>query len=130
VESRLLVFPTPGVNPLAVAARPLALAGTLSLEEPVTDLQGCAFQAATILLCSGSSGLLELDLAHPVGAGQPDAATVQVLGPVPEAGGCSGTYEPEGLDVDRQLGQLRIAVSQPGICNLLTQVYAYRLPAG
>lgn len=125
VETRLLVFPTPVVNPAAPAGQPLRSAGNVTLDQAVTGLQGCGFMSATSLICTDQSHVVELDLDHPVGQGGRVSASVRVLGPVPEAGGCPGPYEPEGVDVDRALGQLRIEVSQPGVCSLLTQVYEY-----
>lgn len=59
-------------------------------------------------------------------AAVPVTGAVRDVGPLPEVGGCAGAYEPEGVDVDRSLGQLRVEISQPGPCNLLTQVYEYR----
>lgn len=131
VDDRLLVFPTPILNRTVPAGRPLPLAGTVALREPAGYLQGCAFQSATRLVCSAPSQILQIDLDRPLGPPAPDSATVTVLGPAPAAGSCSGRYETEGVDVDRRLGLLRIAVAPPGLCNLLTQVYEYRLdPAG
>ena len=125
-EQRLLVFPTPMVNRSYAAGQPLPLAATVHLDKEVSDLQGCAFATATTLLCSDSSDLLRIDLNRPV---QPDsllAGSVSTVGALPEVGGCSGPYESEGVDVDRPLGQLRLEMSQPGVCHLATQVYAYR----
>jgi hypothetical protein len=125
-ERRLLVFPTPLINPSSSAGSPLLLAGTIALLQPVTDLQGCAFTSSTNILCTDANDLLELQLDDPIQPDHMPSATVHTIGSIPEVGGCQGAYEPEGIDVDRALGQLRIEVSQPGICNLLTQVYEYR----
>jgi hypothetical protein len=138
---RLLVFPTPVLNPFAGSAihpSPLPIAGAIQLDHPVRDLQGCTFVTGVELLCASSdpaSGLwpapdplLEINLAHPV-RGLPGSATnlasVSDLGPIPGVGTCPGAYEPEGVDFDPATGILRIEVSQPGECGILTQVYAY-----
>lgn len=123
---RLLVFPTPGVNGMWQEGAPLPMVATVQLSPPVSDVQGCSFLDATTLVCADLSDLIEVDLDRPLSAAGA-SGTVRVLGPVPEVGGCSGTYEPEGVDIDRALGQLRFAVNQPGVCSLFTQVYEYRL---
>lgn len=129
-ESRLLVFPTPMINPAYSPGAPLPLAATIHLREPVSDLQGCAFATATSLMCSGSSDLLEIDLDQPIQPGYYLSATVHALGPLPEGGTCQGTYEPEGVDIDRALHQLRVEMTQSGVCALFTQVYQYRWIGG
>lgn len=135
-ESRLLVYPTPVVNPGAPPGRPLPLAGTISLDRAVRDLQGCAFASSTRLVCADSDPssdlwpepdqVLQVDLAGPL-SGSSTSARVTMLGQVPMTSGCTGPYEPEGVDIDRPDGLLRLTVAPPGICNLYTQVYEYRL---
>ncbi len=126
VERRLLVFPTPAINSSSPGGRPLPLVATVALRTPVSDLQGCAFTSPIDLVCTDAEDLLGLKLDHPIQPNHALAAAVHTIGSIPEVGGCQGSYEPEGVDVDRTLGQLRIEVSQPGICKLLTQVYEYR----
>lgn len=128
VERRMLVFPTPAVNRGYPVGQPLPLAATIHLDRTVSDVQGCAFATATTLLCSDPSDLVEIDLDRPVQAASPVTGSVRSVGPLPEVGGCAGPYEPEGVDVDRSLQQLRVEISQPGPCNLVTQVYEYRRP--
>lgn len=48
---RLLVHPMPGAV-FTTPAQNLPLAGTIRLDHPVRDVQGCDFQTATRLLCS------------------------------------------------------------------------------
>lgn len=129
-ERRLLVLPMPGVNPAAPALGPLPLSGTVTLNEPVANLQGCAFSTATRLLCTDAAQVLELDLDRPVGGLGQQLARVRPLGPVPMYSDCQGTYEPEGLDVERVRRELRIEVAPPRPCNVLMQVYEYRLSVG
>lgn len=128
LESRFLVFPTPGLNRAYAAGSPLPLASTIQLDRAVTDVQGCAFTNAIQMLCDEDAGeLVEVNLDRPLDGDNVDPAEVAAIGPLPMSGSCPGTYEPEGVDVDRALGQLRVEISQPGACNLFTAVYEYRL---
>lgn len=134
-EDRLLVFPTPGVNPEAVSGRPLALVGQIDLGHTVRDVQGCAFEDAAELLCSDSDPatdlwgvpdqLLAVRLHAPLGPGV-TAASTSLVGRIPTVSPCSGVYEPEGLDIDRTAHILRIAVNPPPPCGIFTQIYEYR----
>lgn len=92
----------------------------------MSDLQGCAFATSTVLMCSDSSDLLEIDLDGPVDPRHHLSATVHALGALPEVSNCEGPFEPEGVDVDRARRRLRVEILQPGACNLFTQVYEYR----
>jgi hypothetical protein len=134
--SRLLVFPTPILNPIApVAADHMSLAATISLDHPVRDIQGCTFFSATTLLCSTDDlrtdlwpaphQLLQITLHRPL-AGRHMAAKVTSLGELPLPGDCHGTSEVEGIDYDATTRLLRIEVRAPGRCGLATTVYAYR----
>jgi hypothetical protein len=125
LERRLLVFPTPVINRSYATARNLPLAATITLQQPVDDLQGCAFATATSLVCTDADDLLDVELNRPVQPAAQLSAMVRAVGALPEVGGCQGGYEPEGVDIDRARQQLRIEISQPGICNALTQVYEY-----
>jgi hypothetical protein len=136
-ETRLLVFPTPLVNPEAPASRAgdLPLAATISLDRPVRDVQGCAFTSPTVLLCpSDDPGkdlwptdhqLLEVRLPHALD-GSATTATVVSLGQLPEQSICPGTFEPEGIDYEARTGELRVEVNPPAPCDLTTTVYDYR----
>ncbi len=138
-EWRLLVFPTPVLNPAGRPGSPLPLVGVVTLTRPVRDLQGCAFATATRLLCSASDPgrdlwptpdpLLEIDLQHalsPAPGGASTSATVSDIGELPQSSPCQGSYEPEGVDLVRP-GDLRVEVRPPGLCGVVTQVYEYRL---
>jgi hypothetical protein len=114
------------INASSPAGRALALVATIALDQPVNDLQGCAFTSSTSLVCSDGEDLVGVQLDHPIRPYHVLPATVHIIGPIPAMGGCQGAYEPEGVDVDRPLRQLRLEVSQPGICSLLTEVYEYR----
>lgn len=71
--SRLLVFPTPGVNPGTSPSANLPQASTVRLDHAVRDVQGCDFLSATRLLCSSddpagtlfgiTKPLLQIDLS-------------------------------------------------------------------
>ncbi|HET9689983.1 MAG TPA: hypothetical protein VFP61_02440 [Acidimicrobiales bacterium] len=143
VERRFLVFPTPGVA--APASSSLPLVGTVALDRPARDVQGCAFVDAVTLVCATADPgtdlwpvpdqVLRVRLARPLTASIPAAtgavppatpATVTLLGPVPAASLCVGAYEPEGVDVDPATGRLRVEVVPPGQCATATQVYEYR----
>jgi hypothetical protein len=131
-ERRLLVFPAPtGAAP----AGPLALAGQITLDRPVNQIQGCAFVAATRLLCvSDDPGttlwptpfpLLQVDLPAPLD-GATTTATVTDLGGLPLVSRCRGAFEPEGIDDDRATGTLRVEVAPPSPCSVAMTVYDYR----
>ncbi len=123
--TRLLVFPAPGLNPATSPSRDLALAGTINLDRPVRDVQGCDFVTATRLLCSSddpagtlfgiAKPLLQVDLAAPLSGTTVDA-TVTALRQIPLASACSGSFEVEGIDYDRRDGTLRILVMSPSVC--------------
>lgn len=129
---RLLVFPTPLVNP-AASAGSLAMAAVIPLDHPVRNVQGCVFSNPTQLLCStqdpgtdlwpSPDQLLELTLIHPLD-GTATTADVRYLGALPLLSECVGTYEPEG--VDYHSGTLRVEVRAPGTCGLAVTVYQYR----
>jgi hypothetical protein len=137
--NRLLVFPTPLINAAAGSGASLPLAGTIRLDHPVRDVQGCAFVTATELLCSSDDPstdlwptprqLLEVTLPEPLdGAGV--VAAVHSLGELPDGGLCSGYYEVEGIDYAAQSGVLRVAVTPPGLCAVETTIYDYTAAGG
>ncbi|MFE2538058.1 hypothetical protein, partial [Streptomyces sp. NPDC059371] len=81
--NRLLVFPTPGVNPATSPSADLPQASTINLDHAVRDVQGCDFVTATRLLCSSddpagtlfgmTKPLLQIDLSGGAGGGGPRA---------------------------------------------------------
>lgn len=118
---RLLVFRIPALG------RPVTripLAGTIALTHRVRDVQGCAFDGATHLLCSTNDPssdlfptgrqLLDIALAHPLD-GRPDSGTPRYLGTVAVGFPCgtspTAVGEVEGLDVSGQT--LRVLVNSP-----------------
>ena len=132
---RLLVFPTPMINPAAPPdARTIPLATSISLDRPVRYVQGCAFISPLRLLCSTDDPgtdlwptpdqLLQVTLSRPL-SGQPMTAQVTSLGQLPLRGACTGTYEVEGIDFQASTGVLRVEVRPPGICGLFMVVYDY-----
>lgn len=137
--SRLLVFPTPGVNPDTSPSADLPQVATVHLDRPVRDVQGCDFADATTLLCSSddpegalfgvTKPLLRIDLAAaPDGAGDVDGA-VTALRQLPLRSGCAGEFEAQGVDHDRRTGTLRVIVMSPGPCVLVDSM-TYRLTRG
>lgn len=133
--TRLLVFPTPGVNASTSPSANLPQASTINLDHAVRDVQGCDFVTATQLLCSSddpegslfgiTKPLLQIDLsAAPSGSGDV-TGHVTALRQLPLRSSCSGTFEAEGIDYDRRTGTLRVIVVSPGFC-VLTDSKTYR----
>ncbi|MEU9590995.1 hypothetical protein ACGF7W_27940 [Streptomyces sp. NPDC048219] len=136
---RLLVFPTPGVNPATSPSANLPQAATVRLDRAVRDVQGCDFLDATTLLCSSddpegslfglTKPLLRIDLsAAPAGTADV-TGRVTALRQLPLRSACSGGFEAEGVDYDRRTGTLRVIVVSPGFC-VLTDSRTYRLTRG
>ncbi len=143
--TRLLVFPTPILNPAATdAAADLPVVAQIDLDTTVVDIQGCTFQSPTRLFCSSDDpvaqnglprkALLQLDLDHPLD-GHDVAGHVTPLFalPVPQSscpitapGSWPGDMEIEGVDFDRVRGELRVEIIPPGICGGNARVYVYR----
>ncbi|MEU0786181.1 hypothetical protein ABZ341_31950 [Streptomyces sp. NPDC006173] len=132
---RLLVFPTPGVNPATSPGANLPQASTVHLDHGVRDVQGCDFVTSTRLLCSSddpagtlfgiTKPLLQIDLtAEPNGTADV-SGHVTALRQLPLRSSCSGTFEAEGIDYDRRTGTLRVIVVSPGFC-VLTDSKTYR----
>ncbi|MFD6490840.1 hypothetical protein [Streptomyces sp. NPDC060188] len=136
---RLLVFPTPGVNPATSPGANLPQASTVHLDHGVRDVQGCDFVTSTRLLCSSddpagtlfgiTKPLLQIDLtAEPNGSANV-SGHVTALRQLPLRSSCSGTFEAEGIDYDRRTGTLRVIVVSPGFC-VLTDSKTYRFTRG
>ncbi|MGP4091444.1 hypothetical protein [Streptomyces sp. KR55] len=133
--NRLLVFPTPGINPGTSPAANLPQASTVHLDHAVRDLQGCDFVSATRLLCSSddpagtlfgiTKPLLQIDLSAEPNGTADVTGHVTALRRLPLRSGCSGTFETEGIDYDRRTGTLRVIVLSPGFC-VLTDSMTYR----
>ncbi|WP_329224906.1 hypothetical protein [Streptomyces canus] len=133
--TRLLVFPTPGVNASTSPSANLPQAATVTLDHAVRDVQGCDFLNATQLLCSSddpagtlfgyTKPLLQIDLsAAPTGSANV-TGHVTALRQLPLRSSCSGAFEAEGIDYDRRTGTLRVIVVSPGFC-VLTDSKTYR----
>ena len=135
---RLLVFPTPGVNPVTSPSANLPQAATVHLDHAVRDVQGCDFLDATTLLCSSddpagtlfgiTKPLLQIDLAA-APDGTDVTGHVTALRQLPLRSACSGDFEAEGIDYDRRTGTLRVIVVSPGFC-VLTDSVTYRFTRG
>ncbi|MFG2327491.1 hypothetical protein [Streptomyces sp. NPDC048568] len=132
---RLLVFPTPGVNPATSPSANLPQAATVRLDHAVRDVQGCDFLDATTLLCSSddpagtlfgiTKPLLRIDLSAAPNGTADVSGHVTALRQLPLRSACSGDFETEGIDYDRRTGTLRVIVASPGFC-VLTDSKTYR----
>ncbi|MGW8633773.1 hypothetical protein [Streptomyces sp. NPDC055793] len=132
---RLLVFPTPGVNPATSPSANLPQASTVRLDHAVRDVQGCDFLDATTLLCSSddpegtlfgiTKPLLRIDLSAAPNGAADVTGHVTALRQLPLRSACSGDFETEGIDYDRRTGTLRVIVVSPGFC-VLTDSKTYR----
>lgn len=132
---RLLVFPTPGVNPATSPGANLPQASTVRLDHAVRDVQGCDFVTATQLQCSSddpdgslfgiTKPLLQIDLSAEPNGTADVTGHVTALRQLPLRSSCSGTFEAEGIDYDRRTGTLRVIVVSPGFC-VLTDSKTYR----
>ncbi|MFE5186107.1 hypothetical protein [Streptomyces sp. NPDC056628] len=136
--TRLLVHPTPGVNPSTSPSANLPWTSSIRLDRPVRDVQGCDFRDATTLLCSSddpdgslfgiTKPLLQIDLSAAPGASDV-TGRVTALRQLPLRSSCSGSFETEGIDYDRRTGTLRVIVVSPGFC-VLTDSKTYRFTRG
>ncbi|MGW0629266.1 hypothetical protein [Streptomyces sp. NPDC002758] len=137
--SRLLVFPTPGVNPSTSPSANLPQAATVNLDHAVRDVQGCDFSGPTTLLCSSddpdgslfgiTKPLLQIDLSAEPNGTADVSGHVTALRRLPLRNSCSGTFEAEGIDYDRRTGTLRVIVVSPGFC-VLTDSKTYKFTRG
>lgn len=137
VMNRLLVFPTPILNPVSSrTGGTLSTAGQITLDHPVRDVQGCDFVNPTRLLCSSDDPgtdlfatpkqLLQIDLPAPL-TGAPITGHVTSLGQLPLNSTCNGTFEAEGIDYYAPSKTLRVEVIPPPVCgDLVTTVYRYQ----
>jgi hypothetical protein len=136
VMTRLLIFPTPVLNPATPpTGGALPLSGTIALDHPVRNVQGATFVSATRLLCSTNDEgtdlwptprqLLEVNLVAPL-VGAATSAQVTSLGELPTESICPGTFEVEGIDYDATAGDLRVDIVPPAPCSVLTTIYRFR----
>lgn len=128
-RDRLQVFPTPVLNPSAPQpGTNLPQAGQISLDKPVTNIQGCDFTDATHLLCSSDATtkeVLDITLDRPLD-GQPVTGHVTSAFAIPQRSVCKGTFESEGIDYDAARGTLRVEMVPPSPCLVTTAVIAYK----
>ncbi|MFI5973343.1 hypothetical protein [Streptomyces sp. NPDC051452] len=137
--TRLLVFPTPGVNRATSPSANLPQASTVQLDHAVRDVQGCDFSGPTTLLCSSddpdgslfgiTKPLLQVDLSAPPNGTADVSGHVTALRQLPLRSSCSGSFEAEGVDYDRRTGVLRVIVVSPGFC-VLTDSKTYKFTRG
>ncbi|MGW2645808.1 hypothetical protein ACWC2T_13000 [Streptomyces sp. NPDC001393] len=137
--NRLLVFPTPGVNPATSPSANLPQVSNVNLDHAVRDVQGCDFSGPTTLLCSSDDSdgslfgmtkpLLQIDLSAPPNGSGDVTGHVTARRQLPLRSACSGTFEVEGIDYDRRTGILRVIVMSPGFC-VLTDSKTYKFSRG
>lgn len=137
--TRLLVFPTPGVNPSTSPSANLPQASAVRLDHAVRDVQGCDFSGPTTLLCSSddpdgslfglTKPLLRVDLSAAPNGTADVSGHVTALRQLPLRSSCSGSFEAEGIDYDRRSGTLRVIVVSPGFC-VLTDSKTYKFALG
>lgn len=124
--SRLLVFPMPTrASPPA-----LPLAAVITLDRPVRNVQGCAFESATALLCSTNDPhtdlfgvarqILRVQLSRPLD-GRSLSAHVSLVTSVPVDPSCAATPEAEGIDVHGST----VSVLVNSGCNDVATIYRY-----
>ncbi|MEU3956016.1 hypothetical protein AB0F45_27450 [Streptomyces achromogenes] len=133
--TRLLVFPTPGVNPVTSPSADLPLVATVRLDHAVRDVQGCDFTGPTTLMCSSddpegslfglTKPLLQVDLSAPPDGTADVTGHVTAVRQLPLRSSCQGSFEAEGIDYDRRGGVLRVIVVSPGFC-VLTDSKTYK----
>ncbi len=143
VQERLLVFPTPLLNPVTpLNGGVLGLAGTIELDKPVRDVQGAAFIDERTLLCVTDDHASEARLSlWPVPRqllaitlndvfGIPStAASVECVGALPTPRFGFGAPEVEGVDYQPATGDLRVDIVPRFPWNqLLTVIYRFRRP--
>ncbi|MCZ0204590.1 hypothetical protein OZK63_04080 [Streptomyces sp. UMAF16] len=137
--TRLLVFPTPGVNPVTSPSADLPLVATVRLDHAVRDVQGCDFTGPTTLMCSSddpegslfglTKPLLQVDLSAPPDGTADVTGHVTAVRQLPLRSSCQGSFEAEGIDYDRRGGVLRVIVVSPGFC-VLTDSKTYKFTRG
>lgn len=126
--SRLQVFPAPVLNASAPApGTNLPQAGQITLDKPVTNIQGCDFTDATHLLCASddtAKEVLDVALDRPLD-GKPVTGRVSTAFAIPQRSVCKGTFETEGIDYDAARGTLRVEMVPPAPCLVTTAVISY-----
>ncbi|MFF4440924.1 hypothetical protein [Streptomyces sp. NPDC001621] len=137
--TRLLVFPTPGINAATSPSANLPQVSTVRLDHAVRDVQGCDFAGPTTLLCSSddpegslfgiTKPLLQIDLSAAPNGSSDVTGHVTALRQLPLRSSCSGGFEAEGIDYDRRTGILRVIVVSPGFC-VLTDSKTYKFSRG
>ncbi|MFC0039619.1 hypothetical protein [Actinomadura rayongensis] len=134
--NRLLVLPTPILNRSTPrTGGTLPLAGRITLDRPVRDVQGCDFVNPVTLLCATddtgtdlfptTKQLLQIKLSRPL-RGRDVTARVTSLGQLPLVSACRGEFETEGNDYDPATGLLRVEVVPPSPCDANTTIYTFR----
>ena len=138
---RLLVFPTPVLNP-ATRANPgvLWLGGTIDLDRAVRNVQGAVFLDERTLLCAtddhGTDAhaslwpvprqLLAITLAEGLDT-LPARGSVECVGSLPTPRCGFGAPEVEGIDYQPTTGDLRVDIVPRFPWNLLlTAIYRFR----
>lgn len=131
---RLLVFGNP-VHSRSLTAggrsggSDLPLAGTISLDRPLSHVQSCDFVDATHLVCAvdkPGKAVYSVRLDHPLDDAPNAHGTVTREFAVPRLSACRGEYEIEGIDVDARRRILSVSMIDPSPCLLNTKIFRYR----
>jgi hypothetical protein len=129
-QKRLQVFPAPLLNHSTPPnGGNLPQAGQITLSRTVSNIQGCDFVTATELICTSDDAakdVLKVVLPRPLD-GKPTTGQVTTLFQIPQVSKCKGAFEAEGDDFDTATQTLRVQIVQPGLCELTTNLIAYRL---
>jgi hypothetical protein len=139
VMQRLLVYPTPLLNPSAATpGAELPLAAVVKLDRPICNVQGAVFIDERTIICSTNDlspaqcgwpvpqQLLQIELDAPLD-GSSRQGTVTCLGQLPAGPPGVGESEVEGCDYDHQTGDLRVVVAPRNpLGELFVVVYRYR----
>ncbi|MBO0729460.1 MAG: hypothetical protein J2P57_09390 [Acidimicrobiaceae bacterium] len=137
--NRLLVYPTPVLNPSATArGAKLPLAAVVRLNRCVRNVQGAAFIGDRTIVCSTDDlspaqcewpvpqQLLQIQLDAPLD-GSDRQGIVTCMGQLPGGPPGVGHSEVEGCDYDHQTGDLRVLVIPKNpLGRLLVVTYRYR----
>ena len=138
---RLLVFPTPLLNPTTCQnGGVLGLAGTIELDKTVCNVQGAVFIDHRTLLCATNDQGTEADaplwpvprqllaITFTDGLDTPPAsASVGCVGPLPTPRFGFGRSEVEGIDFEPTTGDLRVDIVPLFPWSLiLTAIYRFR----
>lgn len=125
VQKRLLVFANPRGQRSGTA---LPLAGQITLDRPLENVQSCDFMTSTRLLCAADKpqqAVYSVRLSQPLTSSTAVTGTVSHEFDLPHRSACNGNYEAEGIDYNVARKLLSVAIIDPSPCLLNTKVFRY-----